>query len=602
MVATLGFNNDCKSIMDALSRSQAIIQFDPTGKILTANENFCTALGYDLKEIRGKHHSMFVCPEEAASEDYREFWRQLAAGKFERRQYKRFGKGGREIWIEASYNPVFKSGKVVKVVKIATDITASKHKAVEDAAKLAALSRSQAVIEFSPDGRILSANENFCAALGYTFDEIAGRHHRIFCDPAYTASPEYTSFWRDLAAGQFCANEFMRVSKSGEQVWIQAAYNPIMNDRGEVVKVVKFATDVTARMTAISKLADSLRALAVGDLTRTLDEPFVPTMEKIRTDFNDVLAELRSTMKAVESNARSISSGSSEIRSATDDLAKRTERQAASVEETAAALEEITTNVSEATQNASASAVLVAETRTDVERSGQIVTEAVTAMSAIESSSAEVSKIIGVIDEIAFQTNLLALNAGIEAARAGEAGKGFAVVAQEVRELAQRSASAAKDIKQLITSSSEQVKFGVSLVDKAGQSLGEIVEKTQSIGINIKAIATSVNEQSVGLREINEAVTTIDQGTQQNAAMVEQTTASSHGLAKEAEALFELLSHFQLGSAGADTTAPRHGRKDETVVSMQHKPASPQREQAARMTASFGSAATARQAENWTEF
>jgi len=599
-----GFGNDCASIMDALSRSQAIIQFDLKGNILTANQNFCDALGYDLKEIVGKHHSMFVDPAETESAEYKTFWRELAAGKCDRRQYKRFGKNGREIWIEASYNPVFKGDKPVKVVKFATDITESKLKSIEDAAKLSALSRSQAVIEFAPDGTILDANENFCSTLGYTASEIIGKHHRIFCDPAYTATPEYTAFWRDLAAGEFCANEFMRLSKTGNQVWIQAAYNPIMNDRGEVVKVVKFATDVTARMTAISTLAGSLRALAAGDLTRTLDTPFVPTMEQIRKDFNDVLAELRSTISAVENNARSIASGSAEIRSATNDMAQRTERQAASVEETAAALEEITTNVGEATQNASASAALVAETRTDVERSGEIVTQAVTAMSAIETSSQEVSKIIGVIDEIAFQTNLLALNAGIEAARAGEAGKGFAVVAQEVRDLAQRSASAAKDIKQLITSSSEQVKCGVSLVDQAGQSLGDIVEKIQSIDINIKAIANSVKEQSAGLQEINEAVIVIDQGTQQNAAMVEQTTASSHGLAKEAEALFELLSHFQLGASSAGTTAAKQDpRTDpENEIKPTSRTVSPQHELVANISANFGGAATAQKLENWTEF
>lgn len=574
MISPLGFNNDFKSIMDALSRSQAIIQFDLTGKILTANNNFCAALGYDLTEIAGKHHSMFVDPEEVKSKEYTEFWRELASGKFDRRQYKRFGKNGREIWIEASYNPVFKGGKPIKVVKLATDITESKLKAIEDAAKLSAISRSQAVIEFTPDGKIITANENFCQTLGYQLSEIVGKHHKIFCDPSYITTPEYSAFWNELAAGQFCSNEFMRMSKSGQQVWIQAAYNPIKNDRGEVVKVVKFATDVTARMTAISLLAGSLRALASGDLTRTLDTPFVPTMETIRKDFNDVLSELRSTMTAVESNARSIASGSNEIRSATDDMARRTERQAASVEETAAALEEITTNVGEATQNATASAALVAETRADVEKSGQIVTEAVAAMSVIETSSQEMSKIIGVIDEIAFQTNLLALNAGVEAARAGEAGKGFAVVAQEVRELAQRSASAAKDIKQLIDASGDQVKFGVSLVDKTGQSLGDIIGKIQGIDTNIQAIAVSVKEQSVGLREINESVTVIDQGTQQNAAMVEQTTASSHGLAREAEALFELLSHFQLGSAPANRSKTPPSQKVETAFPTQRKAAS----------------------------
>jgi methyl-accepting chemotaxis protein len=602
MISSLGFKNDCTSIMDALSRSQAIIQFDLTGKILTANSNFCTALGYDLKEIVGKHHSMFVDPQEVKSEEYTEFWRELASGKFDRRQYKRFAKNGREIWIEASYNPVFKGDKPIKVVKFATDITESKLKAIEDAAKLSAISRSQAVIEFTPDGKILTANENFCGALGYQLSEIVGKHHKIFCDPSYVTTPDYAAFWTALAAGQFCSNEFMRMSKSGQQVWIQAAYNPIKNDRGEVVKVVKFATDVTARMTAISLLAGSLRALASGDLTRTLDTPFVPTMEAIRQDFNDVLSELRSTMTAVEANARSIASGSNEIRSATDDLARRTERQAASVEETAAALEEITTNVGEATQNATASATLVAETRADVEKSGQIVTEAVAAMNVIEASSQEMSKIIGVIDEIAFQTNLLALNAGIEAARAGEAGKGFAVVAQEVRELAQRSASAAKDIKQLIDASGDQVKFGVSLVDKTGQSLGDIIGKIQGIDTNIQAIAVSVKEQSVGLREINESVTAIDQGTQQNAAMVEQTTASSHGLAREAEALFELLSHFQLGSAPANRPTTPIPRKAETSFETQRKAASPQHELKAQVAASFGGASAAQKIESWTEF
>jgi len=602
MNLAVGFRNDCKSVMDALSRSQAIIQFDLTGKILTANENFCAALGYELKEIVGKHHSIFVDPAEAAGADYKEFWRGLASGKFDRRQYKRFAKGGREIWIEASYNPVFKGGKPVKVVKFATDITVSKHKAIEDAAKLSAISRSQAVIEFKPDGTIITANENFCATLGYELSEIIGKHHRLFCDPAYTATAEYAAFWSELADGQFSSNEFMRLSKTGQEIWIQAAYNPIRNDRGEVVKVVKFATDVTARMTAISHLASSLRALAKGDLTRSLEQPFVPTMEKIRMDFNDVLEELRATMRAVETNARSISSGSSEIRSATDDLARRTEHQAASVEETAAALEEISTNVRETTRNANASASLVAETRAGVERSGEIVTEAVNAMSIIEASSQEMSKIIGVIDEIAFQTNLLALNAGIEAARAGEAGRGFAVVAHEVRELAQRSASAAKDIKHLITSSSDQVKSGVSLVVNAGHSLGEIVEKIQSIDMNIRAIAVSVKEQCGALTEISEAVTVMDHGTQQNAAMVEQTTATTHGLANEALALFELISRFKL-----DTTAASHAE-------VLHKPAAetasrsiaPSPARVHRLTANAGGVSrgpvAAASAQSWSEF
>ncbi|MEP3435579.1 MAG: PAS domain-containing methyl-accepting chemotaxis protein [Hoeflea sp.] len=602
MVLSLGLNSDSKAICESLSMSQAVIQFDLTGHVLTANENFCNVLGYTLAEIIGKHHSIFVDPEEVKSTEYREFWKSLAAGKFDRQQYRRIGKDGRDIWIEASYNPVFKGGKPVKVVKFATDITQSKHIAIDDAAKLSALSRSQAMIEFKPDGTIITANENFCATLGYELREIVGKHHRIFCDPAYVATSDYEKFWHDLAAGQFSSNEFMRLSKTGTEVWIQAAYNPITNDRGEVVKVVKFATDVTARMTAISHLGTSLRAVAKGDLTRSLEQPFVPTMEALRKDFNDVLADLRATMRAVEINASSITSGSNEIRAASDDLARRTEQQAASVEETAAALEEITTNVAEMTQNATASAKLVVETRAGVERSGEIVTEAVSAMSMIATSSQEMSKIIGVIDDIAFQTNLLALNAGIEAARAGDAGKGFAVVAHEVRELAQRSASAAKDIKSLITSSSDQVKCGVSLVGNAGQALVDIVGKIQSIDLNTQAIAVSVKEQSVALREISESVTVMDQGTQQNAAMVEQTTASTHGLAKEAEALFELISKFELGAASTSRPAAPHAVSTAPGSPTPVRTASPRPQLAAVQGGRSGGAAIAREAQTWSEF
>jgi len=593
-----------KAILDSLSRSQAIIEFDLTGRVLTANDNFCNALGYELTEIIGKHHSLFVDPDEAKSPEYKAFWANLGSGKFDRKQYKRFAKGGRAVWIEASYNPVFKGDKPFKVIKLATDITETKLKAIEDAAKLAAISQSQAVIEFEPTGKILTANENFCTTLGYELDEIVGKHHRIFCDPAYTKTAEYGEFWDSLAAGQFSANEFMRLSKDGREVWIQAAYNPIADDTGRIVKVVKFATDVTARMTAISQLAVSLRALADGDLTRSLDTPFVPTMEQVRKDFNEVLAELRSTMQTIEINARGIASGSNEIRSAADELAGRTEKQAASVEETAAALEQITTTVSDANLRATESAEMVSQTRQNAEKSGEIVSEAVTAMSRIEESSREITNIIGVIDDIAFQTNLLALNAGVEAARAGDAGRGFAVVAQEVRELAQRSATAAKEIKSLITASGQQVSLGVSLVDKTGKSLEEIVAQVQNIDANIQAIAKGAKEQAVGLKEINDAVTMIDQGTQQNAAMVEQTTASSHSLAGEADGLFDLLRRFQLGTEPEQRQPqPREQAPSRRQpADGERQPASLQHALTARLSARLGGSSAAQAVENWAEF
>ncbi|SDL93309.1 PAS domain-containing methyl-accepting chemotaxis protein [Ensifer sp. YR511] len=554
----LGKIADANQIIAALSKSQAIIQFDLTGKILTANENFCQALGYNLSEIVGQHHRMFCPADYAQTQEYRDFWARLGRGEFDANAYKRVAKGGREIWIQATYNPVLRGGKPYKVVKFANDITAAKARATEDAGKLDAISRSQAVIEFTPSGEILTANENFCAALGYSLQEIQGKHHSMFCEPNYARTAEYADFWKRLAAGEFFSNEFVRYGKGGKEIWIQAAYNPIRDFSGKVYKVVKFATDVSERMSAINSLGAGLRALAEGDLTRNLDTPFVPSMEAVRIDFNDATAKLRGAMRTVGDNASAIASGAREIRAAADDLSKRTEQQAASVEETAAALDEITTTVSDSSRRAEEAGGLVGKTKAGAERSGNVVKSAIGAMDQIEQSSREISNIIGVIDDIAFQTNLLALNAGVEAARAGEAGKGFAVVAQEVRELAQRSASAAKDIKSLIGTSTEHVKNGVSLVGQTGAALEEILVQVQEINANVSAIVEAAREQSTGLKEINQAVNSMDQATQQNAAMVEESTAASHAMAREAEALHELLRQFRYGEQAQVVDANRH--------------------------------------------
>ncbi|QTK81062.1 Chemoreceptor mcpA [Agrobacterium tumefaciens] len=582
------------AVLAALSKSQAIIEFDLSGKILNANENFCRALGYELSEIVGRHHSMFVEPAVVSSQEYKAFWSKLSAGQFDQRQYKRIGKGGREVWIEASYNPVFRRGKPVKVVKIATDITDRKLKAAEDAGKIDALSRAQAIIEFSPEGEVLTANDNFLAALGYSLSEVQGRHHSMFCEPAYIQSPQYKEFWDKLAGGNFVADEFMRLGKGGRKVFIQASYNPIFDLNGKVFKVVKFATDVTGRVENVEKLAQCLTDLAEGDLAQSIDKPFIPSLDRLRTDFNAASEKLKRAMTLVSENAGAISSGSNEIRSAADDLARRTEQQAASIEETAAALEEITTAVNDSSRRADAAGKIVARARDHAEHSGQVVRDAISAMDQIEKSSREISSIIGVIDEIAFQTNLLALNAGVEAARAGEAGKGFAVVAQEVRELAQRSATAAKEIKSLINASGAQVENGVSLVTKAGSALQEIAEQVRDINGNVVAIVDAAREQSTALAEINQAVNTVDQGTQQNAAMVEEQTAASHSLAREAAALFELLGQFKFEDASRSVSSSRS-------VHHQASPLAPRRA-VSRPLATRGSAALAANHEEWQDF
>ncbi|ACP23707.1 methyl-accepting chemotaxis protein (plasmid) [Sinorhizobium fredii NGR234] len=313
---------------------------------------------------------------------------------------------------------------------------------------------------------------------------------------------------------------------------------------------------------AVNQLAAALQNLADGDLTQRIDTPFIASLDKVRLDFNAAVERLREAMQAVAENASAIAAGAQEIRSASDDLAKRTEQQAASVEETAAALEEITTTVADSSNRAQEAGQLVRKTKDNAERSGRVVRDAVEAMGKIEASAVEIGNIIGVIDEIAFQTNLLALNAGVEAARAGEAGKGFAVVAQEVRELAQRSAKAAKEIKELINTSNDHVKSGVALVGETGKALQEIVEQVQQVNGNVGAIVEASKEQATGLKEVSTSVNTMDQGTQQNAAMVEEATAAAHGLAREAEALFQLVRQFDIGAGLASKRmAPAAGAR-----------------------------------------
>ncbi|MCB5201333.1 methyl-accepting chemotaxis protein [Neorhizobium sp. T786] len=344
---------------------------------------------------------------------------------------------------------------------------------------------------------------------------------------------------------------------------------------------------------AVDGIARGLKGLSDGDMTLRLEQPFAGQLDQLRVNFNESVGKLQAVLRSVGENARMIDAGANEIRSASDDLSKRTEQQAAAVEETAAALEQVATAVKDSSMRADEAGQLVDHTRTGAERSGEIVRQAVSAMEAIEKSSGEISNIIGVIDEIAFQTNLLALNAGVEAARAGEAGKGFAVVAQEVRELAQRSANAAREIKALISTSGKTVRDGVDLVGQTGQALEAIVSDVQQINRNVASIVVSSREQSTGLNEISSSVNQMDQSTQQNAAMVEQTTAASHSLATQAAALNELLSQFTLGGQQVDIRPATQASRPVN---------SPARAMGARIASAFGGSSAAAAEPSWPEF
>ncbi|MFW8635113.1 methyl-accepting chemotaxis protein [Cribrihabitans pelagius] len=416
------------------------------------------------------------------------------------------------------------------------------------------IDRTQATIQFKPDGTILTANENFLNALGYRLEEIQGQHHSMFVAPDLAKSSGYRNFWQELAGGRVFTDQFPRVTKDGATIWIQATYAPVEGPDGKVERVVKVATDVTARRLGLQEIARGLDAMSAGDLGYRVEISDQEDIGALGEAFNRSAEQLDTAVITVKQVSAAVERTAGEIAQSAGDLSQRTESQAATLEQTAAAIEELAATVRSAADGARKVEGIVGEAQTTAERSGQVVSDAIAAMSQIEGSSEEISKIISVIDDIAFQTNLLALNAGVEAARAGEAGRGFAVVASEVRALAQRSSDAAGEIKQLIGQSKQHVVNGVDLVGKSGTELQEIIKSVGTISSHISEIASGAAEQSTSLGEINTGVSQLDQVTQQNAAMVEQTSAASQTLTSDAGQLMREVGKFKTG-AGA-TSAP----------------------------------------------
>lgn len=447
--------------MEALDKSYAIIEFKPDGTILKANDNFLRAMGYEAGEVVGKHHRIFCDGDYAASADYAAFWKDLQAGRFKSEEFRRFAKGGREIWIEASYNPILGAGgRVERIMKLAIDITAKRLARFDYESQIDAINRSQAVIEFGIDGKILKANAQFQDFMGYSAKELAGQHHRMLCDPKYAASEDYKAFWAKLARGEFQSGEFKRYLKSGEEVWLSATYNPVLDLSGKPIKVVKLATDATAAVKA-----RLVREEIQGEIVRELEH--------------------------VASSAKASSQEASEAAGASNAAAENVQAVAAGAEELAASFEEISRRVAEAL-GVSREAVSQAEKTREI-------------VGGLSEAAASIGQVVELINSIADQTNLLALNATIEAARAGEAGKGFAVVASEVKGLASQTSKAIENIASQIGA----VQDRSSGAAEAIASIGEVIAKIDEIAAGI---ASAVDEQSAVTQDISRNMATAADG------------------------------------------------------------------------------------------
>lgn len=546
---------DALGQLAAINSTQGVIEIALDGTILKANAIYHNMLGYNENELQGRPVSMVLEAKFANSLEYKDLWQKLMNGGSDAGQYKRMAKNGKEVWIQASYNPINDvNGKTYKIVNYTIDITEQKLAAANHAGQIAAIGKIQGVVEFDLTGKVIAVNTNFADAVGYSEKEIVGNHHSMFVEPAYRNSHDYKMFWEKLARGEADEGQYKRIGKGGKEIWLQASYNPIMDLNGKPFKVVKYATDISLQhhnnltlANAVNETQTIIEAAKAGDLSSRVSlEGKSGAIASLCDGVNVLLDKMSEVIIEVREAGVTINNAASEISSGNSDLSSRTEQQASSLEETAASMEELASTVKQNAENAKQANQLAVAASNVAIQGGEVVGQVVNTMSAINQSAHKIEDIISVIDGIAFQTNILALNAAVEAARAGEQGRGFAVVAGEVRNLAQRSATAAKEIKELIADSVSKTREGTVQVETAGKTMQEIVLSVQRVTDIMSEISAASSEQSIGISQVNDAITSMDEVTQQNAALVEQAAAAAESLVDQAVSLVDLVSAFEL--------------------------------------------------------